>query len=58
LGAIPAVALGQQAREQIRNSEGRIKGDGWVLAGLILGWTQLALLGVLALVLMGNSVSS
>lgn len=36
-----AVIFGHIARSEIRNSGGRIQGDGLALAGLILGWIGL-----------------
>jgi hypothetical protein len=44
IGAILAVILGANARSEIRRAPpGSIEGDGLALAGLILGWVQLAL---------------
>jgi hypothetical protein len=37
-----AVIFGHIARSEIRNSGGRIAGDGLALAGLIIGWIGLA----------------
>jgi hypothetical protein len=37
-----AVIFGHIARSEIRNSQGRIAGDGLALAGLIIGWIGLA----------------
>lgn len=47
LGAIPAVFLGYKARREIADSRGRLKGDGWALAGLVLGWIQIAAIGTI-----------
>jgi hypothetical protein len=47
--SILAIIFGYVARNEIRNSGGRITGDGLALAGLIIGWIELAL-GVLAVV--------
>lgn len=45
IGAILAVALGHSARREIsRAAPGTIEGDGMAIAGLILGWTHLALI--------------
>ena len=44
-----AVIFGYVGRNEIKNSGGRITGDGLALAGLIIGWIELAL-GVLAFV--------
>jgi Domain of unknown function (DUF1707)/Domain of unknown function (DUF4190) len=41
LSALPAVILGTQARQQIRQTGQR--GEGLAVAGLILGWTAIAL---------------
>ena len=43
IGAIGAVIAGHMARKEIRDSQGRIKGDGMALAGLILGYAHFAL---------------
>ena len=43
LGALIAVICGHSARSEIRRAPpGTIEGDGLALAGLILGWIQLA----------------
>ncbi|MFQ3662866.1 MAG: DUF4190 domain-containing protein [Chloroflexaceae bacterium] len=43
IGAMVAVVCGHIARKQIRESGGQLSGQGLALAGLILGYTQLAL---------------
>ena len=57
-GALVAVFCGHAARSEIRRAPpGSIDGDGLALAGLILGWVQLALvviaIGIFILVLVG-----
>lgn len=48
LGGIVAVIFGHIARRKIRNSEGRLTGDGLATAGLVLGYANIAitLLGI------------
>jgi hypothetical protein len=58
IGALIAVICGHSARSEIRRAPpGSIDGDGLALAGLILGWIQLACvvvaIGVLILVFFG-----
>jgi len=43
IGSIVAVVTGHVARKQIRQSAGAQDGEGMALAGLILGYTHLAL---------------
>ncbi len=43
-GAIAAVIAGHVARKDIRQSDGRITGDGLALAGLILGYVHFGLI--------------
>lgn len=44
LGALIAVVCGHAARAEIRRAPpGSVEGDGMALAGLILGWIQIAL---------------
>ena len=44
IGAILAVIFGHNARSEIRRAPpGTIEGDGFAIAGLILGWAHLAL---------------
>jgi hypothetical protein len=50
VGAIVAVVTGHVARGEIRRANGELEGDGMAVAGLVLGWANLALL-VLALLL-------
>lgn len=54
IGALIAVICGHAARAEIRRAPpGTIDGDGMALAGLILGWIQIALciIGVVVVVL-------
>lgn len=58
IGAVIAVVCGHAARSEIRRAPpGIVEGDGMALAGLILGWIQIALaliaLGVFLLFLAG-----
>lgn len=41
LGAIVAIITGSMARNEIRTSGGELTGDGFAVAGLILGWVGL-----------------
>ncbi|GAB3726905.1 DUF4190 domain-containing protein [Luteimonas pelagia] len=50
VGAIVAVVTGHVARGEIRRSAGAVEGDGLAVAGLVLGWANLALV-LLGLVL-------
>lgn len=53
IGAIVAVVTGHMARAEIRRDPQGVEGDGFAVAGLVLGWIMLlmALLAVLAVVL-------
>lgn len=52
IAAIAAVITGHMARREIRNSGGRLSGDGLALIGLVLGYANLALafLGICAFI--------
>lgn len=41
LAGLPAVILGHMAKTEIRKSNGRLRGDGMALTGLILGYLSL-----------------
>jgi len=43
LGAIVAVITGHMAKREIRDSQGRLTGDGMATVGLVLGYLQLVL---------------
>ncbi|KAF1687717.1 hypothetical protein B1992_03430 [Pseudoxanthomonas broegbernensis] len=43
LGTLVAIVTGHMARKEIRNSGGRLDGDGLAIGGLILGWLATAL---------------
>ncbi len=53
LGPIVAIITGHMARGEIRRSPTPLQGDGMAIAGLILGYLQLALLvlGIVVLIL-------
>ena len=52
IGSIMAIILGHMARKDVKNSKGKLTGDGIALAGLIIGYTLLAIItfGILAAV--------
>lgn len=43
IGGLAAVITGHMARNEIRDSQGRLTGDGLATAGLVLGYANLAL---------------
>jgi hypothetical protein len=49
LGGLVAVICGHAARSEIRRGSGMVDGDGLAISGLVLGWLNLALFGVIAL---------
>ncbi|MBE0409159.1 MAG: DUF4190 domain-containing protein [Anaerolineales bacterium] len=53
VGSIVAVITGHMAKREIRESLGKLSGDGMATAGLILGYVQLALtvLGICGVIL-------
>lgn len=50
LAGIPAVVLGHISRREIRESRGRLTGDGMALAGLIMGYVSLAIVPIIVLI--------
>ena len=50
LTGIPAIILGHLSRSAIRQSMGRLKGEGMALAGLVFGYISVALVPVLLIV--------
>ena len=46
VGAIAAIITGHMAQSEIRNSAGRLTGNGLAIAGLVLGYGQLFLIVV------------
>lgn len=44
IGAIVAVVCGHMARAEIGRSGGALEGDGFAIAGLVLGWTHIILM--------------
>lgn len=55
IGPIVAVVAGHMARGEIRRSNGQVGGGGMAMAGLVLGYIQIALLalGICAIVAIG-----
>lgn len=53
LGSIGAIITGHMARAEIRREPQRLDGDGFAVAGLILGWLSVVLwiIGILVFVL-------
>ncbi len=53
IGALAAIVTGHMARSEIRREAGRVEGDGLAIAGLVLGYGQIALcvLALIAIVL-------
>jgi hypothetical protein len=61
IGALVAVICGHSARSEIRRSPpGSIEGDGMALAGLVLGWIQIAcviIAVVLAILIIAGAIA-
>jgi len=60
IGSIMAIILGHMARKDVKNSNGKLTGDGIALAGLIIGYTLLAIItfGLLAAVILPKLVGN
>jgi len=61
LGSVGAIVFGHMARADIRRSAGQQVGDGFAVAGLVLGWLSVIfwLLGViLAVVFFGGLLAA
>lgn len=64
IGAVVAVICGHMARSEIRQSNGTMGGDGMAVTGLVLGYAQLiisalaALVIVIAIVFFGLTLAS
>ena len=50
IAGIPAIILGHISRSEIRKSEGRLKGEGLALAGLIMGYVSIAIIPVILII--------
>ena len=50
LAGIPAVILGHMSRKSIRQSMGRLKGNGMALAGLIMGYISIAFIPLILII--------
>ena len=48
--SIVAIVLGHMSRTEIRESGGRLKGDGLALTGLILGYLEIALIPIILII--------
>ncbi len=53
LGSLGAIITGHMARSEIRRSAGAIDGNGYAIAGLVLGWGSVivTIVGILLLVM-------
>ena len=58
IGAILAVIFGNLALGQIDQSYGAQKGRGLAIAGIVLGWIGIALIGLVALGWLGYGISN
>ena len=60
IGGLAAIIAGHIAKSQIRNSNGRVGGNGLATAGLVLGYLNIGLTvigGCLALLIFGGLIS-
>jgi len=55
---ILAVIFGNIALGKIAMSEGRDKGRGMAIAGIVLGWVSIAIIGVLAIIWFAYNLSN
>jgi hypothetical protein len=52
------VIFGNVALGKIAQSQGRLKGRGMAIAGIVLGWVSIAILGVLTVFWFGYNLSN
>jgi type II secretory pathway pseudopilin PulG len=50
LAGIPAIILGHMSRKSIRESMGRLKGEGQATAGMVMGYISVALIPVILII--------
>ena len=55
---ILAVIFGNLALGRIARSQGREKGRGMAIAGIVLGWVSIAIIGVFAIIWFGYNLSN
>src|SRR5215813_13562178 len=61
VGAIVAIVLGHLGLSEVRKSAGRLKGDGMAIAGMVLGYVQVAglpLIMIIAAIAIPNLIKS
>lgn len=60
LGSIGAIITGHMARGEIRRSAGTIDGNGYAIAGLVLGWGSVivTILGILVAVMFFGGIAA
>lgn len=60
LGSIGAIITGHMARGEIRRSAGTIDGNGYAIAGLVLGWGSVivTIIGILVAVMFFGGIAA
>jgi hypothetical protein len=60
IGSLGAIITGHMARGEIRRSAGAINGDGYAIAGLVLGWGSVivSIVGVLLVVMFFGGIAA
>jgi hypothetical protein len=58
VGSVLALVFGYIARRQIRRSPGRQQGGGLAMAGIVLGWAEIGVLAVVAMMAGGSLLGS
>ena len=60
IGSLGAIIAGHMARGEIRRSAGTIDGDGYAIAGLVLGWGSVivSIVGVLLVVVFFGGIAA
>ncbi len=60
IGSLGAIITGHMARGEIRRSAGTINGDGYAIAGLVLGWGSVivSIIGVLLVVMFFGGIAA
>lgn len=60
LGSIGAIITGHMARGEIRRSAGAIDGNGYAIAGLVLGWGSVivTIIGILVAVMFFGGIAA